>query len=175
MPFTIIDSSIQLRPWTGSSSIWRRSTLPDTDADLVSTSGVSPVTVTDSWSVATCMVNGTVVLPDQQLEVRDDDRGKSGELRLDFVAAGGNARNPEFPALVGHRGEAAAGLERRRRHRCARQHRLGVVHDGTGNRAFLAKAPAGQRTNAVRIQLASRFIGSPQLQIGQCHDNERPR
>ena len=59
MPLTCIASSIQLRPCSGSSSIWRRSTLPATWVELMSTSGDSPVTVTVSVSVATCMAKGT--------------------------------------------------------------------------------------------------------------------
>ena len=53
-------SSIQLRPCSGSSSIWRRSTLPPTCVELMSTSGASPVTVTVSCRVATFSENGTV-------------------------------------------------------------------------------------------------------------------
>ena len=60
MPLTCIASSIQLRPCSGSSSIWRRSTLPVTCDELTSTSGASPVTVSVSESDATCMANGTV-------------------------------------------------------------------------------------------------------------------
>ena len=48
MPLTSFDSSIQLRPCSGSSSIWRRSTLPATCDEVVSTSGVSPMTVSVS-------------------------------------------------------------------------------------------------------------------------------
>ena len=59
MPFTCIASSIQLRPCSGSSSIWRRSTLPATCVELMSTSGDSPVTVSVSESDATCIWNGS--------------------------------------------------------------------------------------------------------------------
>jgi hypothetical protein len=62
-PLTIIDSSIQLRPWIGSSSICRRSMLPDTCVERVSTSGDSPVTVRLSLRRATFMVNVTVRAP----------------------------------------------------------------------------------------------------------------
>jgi len=60
MPFTSFDSSIQLRPWSGNCSIWRRSTLPATCDDVVSTSGASPVIVTVSLTCASFNVNGTV-------------------------------------------------------------------------------------------------------------------
>ena len=53
IPFTIFDSSIQLRPWSGRSSICRRSTLPATCEEEVSMSGDSAETVIASLTVAT--------------------------------------------------------------------------------------------------------------------------
>ena len=47
--------SIQLRPLTGSSCIWRGSTLVPRLEFVVSMSGASPVTVTDS-----CTVEGAI-------------------------------------------------------------------------------------------------------------------
>ena len=71
MPLTIIDSSIQLRPCSGSSSICRRSTLPATCDDVMSTSGASPVTVSVSFSWASFIVEGDRgVLADEQLHPR---------------------------------------------------------------------------------------------------------
>ena len=59
-PFTSLDNSIQLRPWSGSCSICRRSTLPATCEDDRSTSGVSPTTVSVSVTDASFSVNGMV-------------------------------------------------------------------------------------------------------------------
>src|SRR3954452_15384137 len=59
-PLTSFDSSIQLRPCSGSASIWRRSTLPATCDEAVSTSGVSPTTVSVSVTEASFIVNGIV-------------------------------------------------------------------------------------------------------------------
>ncbi len=60
MPLTCSDSSIQLRPASGSSSIWRRSTLPATSDDVMSTSGDAPVTVMVSASEPTLSDSGSV-------------------------------------------------------------------------------------------------------------------
>jgi hypothetical protein len=59
-PLTSFESSIQLRPWSGSCSICRRSTLPATWDEAVSTSGVSPMIVSVSLTDASFMVIGIV-------------------------------------------------------------------------------------------------------------------
>ena len=61
IPLTISDSSIQLRPCSGSSAIWRRSMLPLTRADERSTSGVWLLTVTVSSRLASFIVTGGTV------------------------------------------------------------------------------------------------------------------
>ena len=61
IPLTISDSSIQLRPCSGSSAIWRRSMLPATRADERSTSGAWLLTVTVSSRLASRIVTGGTV------------------------------------------------------------------------------------------------------------------
>src|SRR3954454_19954839 len=60
MPLTSFESSIQLRPCSGSSSICRGLTLPATCDDVVSTSGDSLDTVTVSLRLATFSTNAIV-------------------------------------------------------------------------------------------------------------------
>src|SRR3954454_23180461 len=60
MPLTSFESSIQLRPCSGSSSICRGLTLPATCDDVVSTSGDSLDTVTVSLRLATLSTNAIV-------------------------------------------------------------------------------------------------------------------
>ena len=60
IPLTIFDSSIQLRPCSGSASIWRGLTLPVTCDDATSTNGASPVTVMVSFRSASFSSKGTV-------------------------------------------------------------------------------------------------------------------
>ena len=102
MPFTSFESSIQLRPCSGSSSICRRSTLPATCDDEVSTSGDSPVTVTVSFNCASFIMNGHGrVLPDQQLDIFHDDGREPGELGLHLVDAGRYVEERVLAAFVG--------------------------------------------------------------------------
>ena len=61
MPFTSSDSSCQLRPCSGSSSIWRRSMLPETCEEVTLTSGTCELTVTVSATPATANVTGGTV------------------------------------------------------------------------------------------------------------------
>ena len=76
-PLTSIDSSIQLRPCSGSCSICRRSTLPATCDERESTSGVSPMTVSvfaDRGDLH--RERDRRVLADEQLDGRHDDAPK---------------------------------------------------------------------------------------------------
>ncbi len=84
------------------------------------------------------------VLADQQLDVRHQHGRESGQLGLDFVAAGGEPAQAVFAALVRHRGHDAAGIDHRGGDGGARQRRLGAVDDGADQRRVLRERRSGE-------------------------------
>ena len=138
MPLTCIASSIQLRPCSGSSSIWRRSTLPATWVELMSTSGDSPVTVTVSVSVATCMAKGTErFCPTSSSTSGTTIGGEARKLGLQLVAAGRQAAQPVLAALVADVAVNATGGQRGRGDRDARQRAARRIGHGAENGSLL--------------------------------------
>ena len=130
MPLTSFDSSIQLRPWSGSSSICRRSTLPATCDEVVSTSGDSPSTVSVSLTGASFSVNGMFAFwPTRSSTFASTTVAKPDELGLQLVVAGGHVQQPVLAFDVRDRAELAAGVEIHRRHGHARKNRLRFVGD----------------------------------------------
>ena len=122
MPLTSIDSSIQLRPCSGSSSIWRRSTLPATcderhvDERRLGCHGHGFL------DAGQCKVNSIVAFcPTSSSDVASHRRGEAGEFRLNGVAAGWNVQQTVLTDFVADRDDLPSGGALRRCDRDAGQ------------------------------------------------------
>ena len=170
-PFTSFDSSIQLRPWSGSCSIWRRSTLPATCDEVVSTSGVSPMTVSVSVTDASFSVNGIVAFwPTSSSTSLNMTVEKPDSSACSGVLARRHVLQQVLALFVGHGRDRAAGRLIGGGDVDARQHRFRFVHRDAGDGRLLRRRDGADEGRRERRgpRCATYSRGHPPSRLTSC-------